>query len=117
MTVTPADLPLLKEGIEAGLQQLGQYQLERQNEFQEQNRFGFEMVYTFPFERITRKRRSLLYYREQWQYSLICQGATEKEYDYWLPMFEFMMLTFKSSSFDLSAWISEAAKKYQHSPN
>lgn len=105
--VTARDLPILKAGVEEGLEQLGDYRLEQMNEFTERQRFGFELIYTFPFGEARRKRRSLIYYRDHWQYSLMCQGATEEEYDYWLSMFEFMMLTCKSGPFDVATWLSE----------
>ncbi|MBZ0302927.1 MAG: hypothetical protein K8J31_24490 [Anaerolineae bacterium] len=104
MPVTQEDLPLLREAVEEGLVQLGDYQMEAFGTFDEPGRFGFELRYTFRFEDTWRKRRALLYYRDHYQYSLIAQGATIEDFDTWQPMFSYMMLTCNAGGFDLRAW-------------
>lgn len=113
MAVTPDDLPLLREAVEAGLAQLGEYRVESFEEYREGERFGFELRYTFRFESDWRKRRALLYYRDHYQYSLISQGATVEQFDYWLPMFAYMMLTCTAGGFDLRAWAEEQKSSLQ----
>lgn len=107
MTVTPDDLPVLREAVEEGLRQLGEYNVESFDDYSQSGRFGFELRYTFRVGDDWRKRRALLYYRSQHQYSLIAQGATIEQFDYWTPMFAYMMLTCTAGDFDLRAWAEE----------
>lgn len=109
MTVTPDDLPVLREAVEEGLQQLGEYQLEAFEDYAQAERFGFELRYIFKFGQEWRKRRTLLYYRDHYQYSLIAQGETIEQFDYWTPMFAYMMYTCTAGHFDLRAWAEEHA--------
>jgi hypothetical protein len=109
MASTPEDLPLLREGIEESLKQLDMPEIDRFQVFDEGDRFGFDLHYTFGYGGVRARRRSLLYYQGSAQYSLIAQGATIEAFDYWLPMFAYMMLTCKAGGFDLRAWAEAAA--------
>jgi hypothetical protein len=105
--VTPDDLPVLREAVEEGLQQLGEFQIETFEEYNQSERFGFELRYTFRLNDDWRKRRALIYYRDHYQYSLIAQGETVEQFDYWTPMFAYMLLTCTAGGFELRAWAEE----------
>lgn len=102
----PNDMDVLREGILEGLNQLDNCHLIAEKAFREEHRFGHELLYTFTFGKETRKRRSILYCCNHWQYSLICQGATEHDFDYWLPMWNFIIATSSATSFDLRSWLA-----------
>ncbi|HLV34751.1 MAG TPA: hypothetical protein VKY59_06555 [Spirillospora sp.] len=112
-TVTPDDLPVLREAVEAGLKQLGEYEIEQFREFSEANQFGFELRYTFRFGDDWRKRRALLTYRDHYQYSMILQGETREAFDYWLSMLNYMLLTCQAGNFDLRAWAEQQKAQHQ----
>jgi hypothetical protein len=107
LVVTVDDLPALREAVEEGLAQLGTYQIESFETFTEPGRLGFELRYTFLVDSAWRKRRALLYYQNQHQYSLIAQGETAEIFDYWQSMFAYIMLTCKAGNFDVRAWAED----------
>jgi hypothetical protein len=111
--VTQDDRPLLREGIEAGLAELTDYACLEFTTFEDALRFGFDMLYTFSIDGQTRKRHSVIYYRDHWQYSLNCQGATEADYHYWLPMLNFILMTCQGTSFSAFEWGEQANERLE----
>lgn len=104
--ITRDDRSLLREGIEAGLKELTNYQLLNFEPFDEKHRFGFDFLYTFIVDHQVRKRHTVLYYRDHWQYSLSCQGATVEDYHYWLPMLNFILMTCTGATFNAVEWMA-----------
>lgn len=107
IAVTPQDLPTLREAVEEGLKQLGEHVILLFKTNEMSDRFGFELRYTFRAEDAWRKRRAMLYYNDRAQYSMIAQGASIEEFDYWSAMFGYMMITCTAGGFDLRAWAND----------
>lgn len=102
----PDDMEIMHDAIVTGLSQLKNCQVSEQNSFRETHRYGYEFSYTFEHEGETRKRRAILYYRDRWQYSLVCQGRTPQVFDYWLPVWNFIVSTSSAITFDLRSWLA-----------
>lgn len=105
--VQPSDLPVLCEGVQEGLSQLPGLVVESAEETAAGGRVTIERTYTFEDQATTRKRRVRLVYKDDRLYSLMAQGATVAEYEYWLPMLNYCHLNFtlglfNPAQFDLS---------------
>jgi len=94
-TLTEEDLPTLREGFMAGLQDLPDVQIESQDDFAIGDLLGVEAVLTYREGDATRKRWVRLLYQKSIQARVIAQGASPAEYDYWLPMLTQAMRTFQ----------------------
>jgi len=79
--VTEADLPVLYEGIIAGLQDLPDCEILDKKEIGKEWAIGFELTLTFSLEGETAKRRMWLLYNDRQQFTLYGQGVPAKEYD------------------------------------
>ena len=98
--VEPDDIDVLREGIEEGLSQLPDLNVESAHSSQTTDGIRFERVYTFSDGDVTRKRRIRLIYRGNRLYSLMSQGSTIDEYERWLSMLNYCHLTFRLGLFD-----------------
>jgi hypothetical protein len=73
-SVEADDLRLLTQGFDAGLARLAEMVIEAGG--------------------VRRKRRIWALYADRWQFVVTFQGATEAEYDYWLPMGNYCFTSF-----------------------
>jgi hypothetical protein len=80
------DQPLLREGVAEGLAQLGELEIESEDDSAYGNLLKFERIYTFHDGSATRKRKVWIMYVDKWQIVLTYQGESPEEYEYWLPM-------------------------------
>lgn len=96
--------PVIVEGIKEGLLQLGDCVIERFQELDKVGSWGLEWVCEFSFDGQRRRRRARLFYSDQYQYYVLCQGATVETYKYWQGMFEFVMLTVGTTNFSVAEW-------------
>jgi len=95
--VVAEDVDVLREGVDEGLSQLANLNLE----FTEDRTFGnlirFHRIYTFDEGEATRQRKVWMIYVYKWLFVLVAQGASPEAYDYW-----HMMLNDCFDSFDLA---------------
>lgn len=85
--VTMEDIPVLREGFQAGLNSLPDIDIESQDESITETLKMFEAKFTFTEDGVTRKRWLRLIYWAEGEMIAMAQGATPEEYHYWLPMF------------------------------
>lgn len=95
MILTAEDLPTIREGFMAGLNNLPDARVEMRDDFAIGDLLGVEAVLTYREGEATRKRWVRLLYRGTTQVRVIAQGASPAEYDYWLPMLTQAMRTFQ----------------------
>ena len=95
MTVGEDDLPTLRAGFLAGLRRLPKSRIQDQEEYAIGRLIGLEARQSYREGATPRKRWVRLLYQGSTQVRLIAQGATAEEFDYWLPMFNQMMRTFR----------------------
>ncbi|MCL4508103.1 MAG: hypothetical protein M1296_01095 [Chloroflexi bacterium] len=93
--VIAEDLDVLREGVEEGLQQLTECQVEERKDDIINNMVKFERVFTFKDGGATRKRKSYILYADKWLICLVFQGSSSEEYDYWLAMMNYSFVTIK----------------------
>ena len=93
--VVAEDMPDLRAGVDAGLEQLADCQVESATERVLSNLVKFKRIYTFQDRGVVRKRKVWLLYVDQWLFVVTWQGETVEQYHYWLPMgnYSFMHLT------------------------
>jgi hypothetical protein len=84
--VVAEDIEDLRAGVDEGLAQLSDCQVESASEQVLSNLIKFERVYTFADEGTIRKRKVWLLYVDRWLIVATWQGETVEEYHYWLPM-------------------------------
>ncbi len=94
-SVANEDLPLLKEGFEEGINALPGVEVEEFVYTPTATLIALEAKFTFLEGENRRKRWVRNIYWGTGQLVFIAQGATPKEYDYWLPMFYNTMVTFQ----------------------
>ncbi|HEY8455780.1 MAG TPA: hypothetical protein VIL34_09310 [Actinopolymorphaceae bacterium] len=92
--VVAEDLPVLQEGLEAGLKQLPGVEVEKAKDDVFGNLVKLERIYEFDDGGERRKRRTWTLYVDYWQIVLVFQGETPEEYKYWLPMGNYSFATF-----------------------
>ena len=95
--VSNDDLPVLQEGFEAGIKALPGVEIESFTYTPTSTLITLEAKFTFLEGENRRKRWVRNIYWGDGQVVFIAQGATVKEYDYWLPMFYNTMVTFQVS--------------------
>jgi hypothetical protein len=94
-SVVAEDLEVLQEGVEAGLGQLANCQVETAKDDLLSNLVKLERIYTFEEDGVTRKRRQWTMYVDTWLIVVVWQGSTRDEYAYWLPMGNYAFGTFE----------------------
>ncbi len=92
-TVREKDAPVLRKGFAAGLAALPGVEVESQQENITPTLKTLEARFTFLEGEARRKRWVRVVYWGKGQLTLIAQGATPEEFDYWLPMFFNTMMT------------------------
>jgi hypothetical protein len=95
LEVTPDDLEALMAGFVSGIEQLPDSQIESRQEWVAGAVIGLEAKYSFRENDVIRKRWIRVLYQDTRQITVMAQGATVAEFDYWLPMFFESMMTFK----------------------
>lgn len=88
--VTALDLPELEKGFLQGLRQVPDSSLLSHGTFDWGVAFGIEARQRFD----GKKRWIRLLYRDALQVRLIAQGATDADFDFWLPVFDPAMTSF-----------------------
>jgi len=91
--VTHKDVPVLREGFARGLAALPDVEIELQEEIIEAKLIAFDAKLTFLEDGQRRKRWVRIIYAGEAQLTLIAQGRTVEDFDYWLPMFYNTMMT------------------------
>jgi hypothetical protein len=92
--VTADDLDLLREGVQEGLGQLADLQLEDSSDRTFGNLIRFDRTLTFVDQGQSRKRRMWMIYAYRWLFVLIAQAESEDEYHYWRIMLNDFFETF-----------------------
>jgi len=100
--VKEEDLKELRSGLEQGLSQLPNSEVESRSDDHYGNLIKFERVFTYddPAKGLRHKRRSWYLYADEWAIVLAYQGATPEYYDYWLPMGNYAF-----AMFDVAEWL------------
>ncbi|MCL5947292.1 MAG: hypothetical protein M1298_04670 [Chloroflexi bacterium] len=93
--VVAEDLEVLREGIEEGLAQLPDCQVEERQDDVINNMVRFVRIFTFRDAENVRKRKAYILYADNWLITLLFQGASPEEYDYWLAMMNYSFATMK----------------------
>jgi hypothetical protein len=91
--VSKKDLPLLHEGFQKGLAILPDVAIETQDEIVEENILALEARLTYLDQGQTKKRWIRIIYAGEAQLTLIAEGTSVEEFEYWLPMFYNTMMT------------------------
>lgn len=86
VAVVADDLATLRDGLDDGLSQLADIEIEQTKEATYNNIVRLERTVTFTEDGHTRKRRLWSLYADHWQYLIAFQGSTVEEFHYWLPM-------------------------------
>ncbi len=97
--VTMDDIPVLREGFQAGLNSLPDIDIEFQDEAITKTLKMFEAKFTFTEDGETRKRWLRLIYWGEAQLIVMAQGASPESYHYWLPMFFNSLMTIEFGPF------------------
>ncbi|MBO0702918.1 MAG: hypothetical protein J2P38_08295 [Candidatus Dormibacteraeota bacterium] len=100
--VKEGDLQDLRSGLEQGLSQLPNCEVESGSDDTYSNLIKFERIFTYqdPTTGLRHKRRSWYLYADEWAIVLAYQGATPEHYEYWLPMGNYAFATF-----DVAEWL------------
>ena len=93
--VVAEDLELLREGIEEGLARLPACQVEERQDDSINNMVRFVRIFTFRDGENIRKRKAFMLYADNWLITLLFQGSSPEEYDYWLAMMNYSFATMK----------------------
>jgi hypothetical protein len=93
--VVAEDQAVLQEGVDAGLAQLSNCEVESAKNDVLSNLVKLERIYTFDDEGVTRKRRVWTMYVDTWLIVAVWQGSSPEEYAYWLPMGNYAFATFE----------------------
>ena len=92
-SITDDDIPILREGFNAGLASLPGIDIEWQDETMTDTLKLFEAKFTFLEGDVRRKRWLRVVYWGDGQLIMMAQGATPEDYDYWMPMFYNSLMT------------------------
>ena len=92
-SITDDDIPILREGFNAGLASLPGIEIESQDEAITPTLKLFEARFTFLEGDIRRQRWLRVVYWGDGQLIMMAQGETPEEFEYWLPMFYNALMT------------------------
>jgi hypothetical protein len=95
VAVVAEDLADLQAGLDDGLAELADLEVEKADDNNYNNIIKLERIYTFTEDGVTRKRRLWALYADRWQYLVVFQGSTVEEYHYWLPMGNYCFTAFQ----------------------
>ncbi len=93
VTVTPDDIPFLRETFYKAIQELPGVEVESTDESLSDSINFFEARFSFLEGENRRKRWLRNLYWGEGQLVLIAQGRTPEDFEYWLPMFYNSMMT------------------------
>lgn len=92
--VIAEDMGDLQQGVEEGLAQFAECNVESASNDALSNLLKFERIFTFRDGGSLRKRKLWILYVDTWMYVLAFQGATVEEYHHWLAMVNYSFDTF-----------------------
>jgi hypothetical protein len=95
LQVVADDLDELRSGVDEALAGFADCQVEDQSQTILGNLIRFDRLFTFAENGVRRKRHFWLLYVDKWLISLVWQGSTVEEYEYWLPMANYAFGTFE----------------------
>ena len=84
--VVAEDLNVLRKGVDQGLSELKNVQVESASDVTMGNLIKFERIFTFEDNGQTRKWKQWLLYVDHWLMVVTYQGENPEEWEYWLPM-------------------------------
>jgi len=93
--VVAADLDVLRGGFDDGLAALPDFAVESGREDTYNDIVKLERTFTFTDQGATRKRRMWSLYADHWQFTVVYQGSSVAEYQYWLPMANYCFTAFQ----------------------
>ena len=91
--VTAEDVPILREGFNAGIQSFDDVEIESEDETITPTLMMFQARFTFSEGDMHRKRWLRVVYWKKGQLIMMAQGATPDEFEYWMPMFYNSLMT------------------------
>ena len=94
VTISPADLPDLRDGLLEGLQSLPEFDLLSEVEIGRESAVGLEFTFTFALDGEPCKRCMRFLYRGSQQFTLYGQGVPPAEYDVFANVYDWIYLTF-----------------------
>lgn len=92
--VVAEDLEELKIGVDEGLAQLTDSNVEAASEVVLGNLIKFERIFTFHQGEAIRRRKIWILYVDTWLIVLTWQGSSPEEYEYWFSMANYSFATF-----------------------
>jgi hypothetical protein len=93
-SVVAEDAEELRLGVDQGLSDLPESNIEAEREDVLGNLIKFERVFTFNDNGAIRKRKFWILYVDKWLIVVTWQGADAAEYHYWYPMANYSFNTF-----------------------
>lgn len=93
--VVADDLEVLRGGFDDGLAVLADLELESVRDDTYNDIVKLERTLTFTDAGETRKRRMWSLYADHWQFTVVYQGSSVAEFDYWLPMGNYCFTAFQ----------------------
>lgn len=94
LSVRPKDFEILKKGFLEGIEQLPEMEiLTHEESIGPAGVILLDARYTFVEDGVRRKRWTRVSYWGNGQLTMVAQGATEEEFDYWEPMLYNIMMT------------------------
>ena len=93
--VVAEDLEVLRSGFDDGLAVLSDLVLESVRDDVYNDILKLERTLTFSDQGRTRKRRMWSLYADHWQFTVVYQGSSVAEFDYWLPMGNYCFTAFQ----------------------
>lgn len=93
-TAVADDLEELRVGVQEGLAQLTNSQIEYEADDAISNLLKFERIFTFEENGTTRKRKLWILYVAKWLIVVTWQGETVEEYHHWFAMGNYCFATF-----------------------
>jgi hypothetical protein len=95
VSVVADDLEVLRDGFDQGLTALADLTVEGVGDHTYNDIVKLERTLTFTEGGSTRKRRMWSLYADHWQFTVVYQGSTVEEFDYWLPMGNYCFTAFQ----------------------
>jgi hypothetical protein len=92
--VTPAELPVVREGLVNGLRELPECEILEIKEVGKGPAIGLQALLTFALDGETCKRQLYLLYHQDVEFTLYGQGVPVEAYDRYVDHFKFIYATF-----------------------
>ena len=104
--ISPLELPVvaedygdLRQGVQEGLAQLAELNVEHEADDLLGNLVKFERIFTFREDGVTRKRKQWIMYVDKWLLVVTWQGSDLEAYDYWFAMANYAFNTFNINEY------------------